>query len=70
MDVMTWLIFGSVTVVVIAGAFVAAWWWKLVSKVAPYRDELEKAEARRRAAGEDDNVVVISNPGSPRRDER
>lgn len=78
MGTIEWLVIGSVAVVVVAGAFIAAWWWKLVSHVAPYRDELEKAEQKRRAAeAADANTVVIprshlsgGGEGGARRDGR
>lgn len=65
---MQWLIIGSVIVVVVAGAFIAAWWWKLVANIAPYKDELAKQEARRRAqSAADASVIVLSRPTQPAR---
>ncbi len=56
---MEWFVIITVAVLVlVGGCIVAILWWRLVTPVAPYRDELEKAKARS-AKPKDDNVEII-----------
>jgi hypothetical protein len=62
-----WFIIGSLVFLFGVGSVVALWWWKLVARIAPYRDELEREERQRSSASADEaEVVVISRTGDRR----
>lgn len=71
---MNWLIGATVLVIFAVGCAVALWWWKLVARIAPYKDEVEKARGKGISPGGSGDhgsnggeVVVISKSGESRR---
>ena len=59
---MTWLIAASILVLLVVGSLIALWWWRLVAKMAPYQDEVERQKGHG-AAPEHPEVEIISRSG-------
>jgi hypothetical protein len=67
---MEWFIAISALGILVFGSWVALWWWRLAQRIAPYKDELERDQARAAAERDRDqsSVIIVPPLDAPRRD--
>jgi len=59
---MPWLtIIIVMAIILVVGSAMALYWWNIAAQISPYKDELEKQAARKRAS-QDENVQIIDMP--------
>jgi hypothetical protein len=49
-----------VGVLLVGGSMVAVWWWRLVARAAPYKDEIARPQTRSKADREQPGVIVVN----------